>query len=151
LDHYRNLFDAVLIDEFQDTDRVQYEIIKQLVSVHRNLFVVADDDQSIFSWRGANPNNIELFRREFARENVILLTENYRSRPEIIEQARQLINMNFAPAEQLKRKSVQAANQPEASLTGIAFDAVKVENFSSDQEEAAFIIKEIARQMERDA
>ncbi|MBL8192380.1 MAG: ATP-dependent helicase, partial [Blastocatellia bacterium] len=92
LSRYRKAFDAILVDEFQDTDRVQYEILRQLVSDHQNLFVVADDDQSIFSWRGANPTNIDLFLRDFARDNIIVLTENYRSRPEIISQAQHLIS-----------------------------------------------------------
>lgn len=141
LNRFRRSFDAILVDEFQDTDRVQYEILRQLVAEHRNLFVVADDDQSIFSWRGANPTNIDLFVQDFAKENIIVLTENYRSRPEIISQAQQLI----AQHSRLAQKKIQA--------TSTNFDtnlpAIRIDNFASDYEEAEFIIKDIRKQMEK--
>ncbi|MEW6730445.1 MAG: UvrD-helicase domain-containing protein [Acidobacteriota bacterium] len=142
LNRYCRTFDAILIDEFQDTDRVQYEIIKQLVNVHSNIFVVADDDQSIFSWRGANPGNIDLFRRDFACD-LIVLTENYRSYPEILTQAQLLIEQN----PRLADKRLQAIRkQLQTSL-----ETIRVEHFATDYEEAAFIIKEVRRQMERDS
>jgi DNA helicase II / ATP-dependent DNA helicase PcrA len=141
LNRYRKSFDAILIDEFQDTDRVQYEIIKQLAGEHSNLFVVADDDQSIFSWRGANPRNIDLFKHDFAQEQVIVLTENYRSRPEILAQAAMLISQN----PRLNQKGLQAVRSGAQNET----DALRMDHFATDAEEAEFIIKEIRRQMER--
>jgi DNA polymerase III epsilon subunit family exonuclease len=143
LNRYRHTFDAILVDEFQDTDRVQYEIIKMLVNEHGNLFVVADDDQSIFSWRGANPCNIELFRRDFARDHVIVLTENYRSRPEILEQAQMLISQNPRLTEkQLQpiRRDLHSEQSP-----------VRVEQFPTDCDEANFIISEVRNQMAKDS
>lgn len=142
LNRYRRAYDAVLIDEFQDTDRVQYEIIKQLVSEHNNLFVVADDDQSIFSWRGANPSNIDLFCRDFAKENIVVLTENYRSRPEIIEQAKAIINQTS----RIVHKQLQAVRHDWVANA----KPVKAVNFSSDNEEATFIINDIQRQLTED-
>jgi Superfamily I DNA and RNA helicases len=87
-------FTAILVDEFQDTDRIQYEILKMLAEGHRNIFAVADDDQSIFSWRGAHPENVHNFRGDFAGENVIQLDNNYRSSEEIVAQAGSLIVKN---------------------------------------------------------
>ncbi|MBI4852881.1 MAG: UvrD-helicase domain-containing protein [Acidobacteria bacterium] len=141
LNRYRHIFDGILVDEFQDTDRVQYEILRLLVSEHRNLFAVADDDQSIFSWRGANPTNIDLFLKDFARENVIVLTENYRSRREIIAQAQILI----AQHSKLARKNIQASRiDIDSSLLPI-----RIEHFASDYDEAEFIIGDIRQNIEK--
>lgn len=141
LSRYRKAFDAILVDEFQDTDRVQYEILRQLVSDHQNLFVVADDDQSIFSWRGANPTNIDLFLRDFARDNIIVLTENYRSRPEIISQAQHLISQHS----KLTQKNIKAiqVNFP------LDLPAIRLEHFANDFDEAEFIVKDIQSQLEK--
>lgn len=141
LARYRRLFEAILVDEFQDTDRVQYEILRQLVSEHRNLFAVADDDQSIFSWRGANPTNIDLFLKDFAKENVIVLTENYRSRPEIISQAQSLI----AQHSRVTRKNIQAS-RPSFDIN---LQAIRVENFASDYDEAEFVVRDIGEQIKQ--
>jgi|GEM_PF-853890 len=135
LQQYRDSFRAILVDEFQDTDRVQYEIIKMLAEEHRNIFVVADDDQSIFSWRGANPKNIEMFRRDFAGDSCIELEENYRSTPQILEQAEHLIARNS----RFSMKSLVPARDTGAP--------VRLEYFQDETEEAAFIIREILAQM----
>lgn len=142
LNYYRRRFDAVLIDEFQDTDRVQYEILRMLVAEHRNIFAVADDDQSIFSWRGASPQNIDLFRQDFASDNVIVLTENYRSMPEIVKQASSLISQNT----RFKGKRLHASRSDSTGLESVA-----VRQFSTDKEEADFIVSEIRRQIEYSA
>lgn len=140
LNRYRKRFDAVLIDEFQDTDRVQYEIVKQLVSEHRNLFVVADDDQSIFSWRGANPKNIDLFLNDFVKERIIVLDKNYRSHPDILLQAELLISQNHPS----RKKSLHSSRR-EIKTT---VEPVRIERFANDKDEADFIIKEILQQIE---
>lgn len=142
LNYYRRRFDAVLIDEFQDTDRVQYEILRLLVAEHRNIFAVADDDQSIFSWRGANPQNIERFRQDFAGDNIIVLTENYRSMPEIVKQATSFISQNV----HFKSKCLRAS-RPDNNGLG----SVSIHHFSSDNEEAQFLISEIRKQIEYSA
>jgi DNA helicase II / ATP-dependent DNA helicase PcrA len=91
LAEYRHLYPAVLVDEFQDTDPVQYEILNMLTIENKNVFVVADDDQSIYSWRGANPENINRFIKEFKIKTPVFLDINYRSGNKILEAAQRVI------------------------------------------------------------
>ena len=76
LSEYQHLFPAILVDEFQDTDPLQYEIIKMLAEKENNIFVVADDDQSIYSWRGANPENIKQYIQDFEISEIDFLDIN---------------------------------------------------------------------------
>ncbi|HJP36218.1 MAG TPA: UvrD-helicase domain-containing protein, partial [Gammaproteobacteria bacterium] len=94
LDHYRERFWHVLVDEFQDTNALQYGLLRQLVGSDGNLFVVGDDDQSIYSWRGAKVENMQRFQRDFPRNEVIRLEQNYRSTGNILEAANALIANN---------------------------------------------------------
>jgi len=91
LKQYQYLYEAVLVDEFQDTDGVQYEIIRLLAEKHRNIFVVADDDQSIYGWRGASPENIRKYMDDFKIEEPVILKRNYRNSARIINSALPLI------------------------------------------------------------
>ncbi|AEJ61639.1 UvrD/REP helicase [Spirochaeta thermophila DSM 6578] len=91
---YRERFRYILIDEFQDTSILQYHFIKLLAEEHRNLCVVGDDDQSIYSWRGANYENFALFERDFPERKEVKLEQNYRSVQTILEAANQLISHN---------------------------------------------------------
>ena len=91
---YANRFEYILVDEFQDTNTVQYELVKRLASVHGNIFVVGDEDQCIYSWRGANFQNIFNFKKDFPNVQVYKLERNYRSTNEIIQIANNVIKNN---------------------------------------------------------
>lgn len=94
LEKYRNRFTYVHIDEYQDTNRVQYEIARLIVGERSNLCVVGDVDQNIYSWRGADIKNILQFERHFPNANIIMLEENYRSTQTIIEASNDIIEKN---------------------------------------------------------
>ena len=132
LEQYRFLYQSILVDEFQDTDRIQYQIVKKLAEKHKNIFVVADDDQSIYSWRGANPENIRDFIRDFWIEKPLLLEQNYRSGQSIIDTA-QLILEETDRIE--PEKKICSVDQKEANLTALFFD--------QEGQEINFIINKI--------
>ena len=87
-------FQHVLVDEFQDTNLAQYVMLKQLSSYHHNIFVVGDEDQSIYRWRGADYRNVLRFEKDFPKCETILLEQNYRSTQNVLDAARQVIDRN---------------------------------------------------------
>jgi DNA helicase-2/ATP-dependent DNA helicase PcrA len=91
---YQRRFDAVLVDEFQDTNRAQYLLIRHLGERHRNVCVVGDDDQSIYSWRGADVRNMRDFQLDFPDAALVRLEENYRSTQVILDAANAVIAEN---------------------------------------------------------
>lgn len=91
---YQRQFEYIMVDEFQDTNLVQYEIIKQLAGAKQNVVAVADDDQAIYKFRGASLSNIAHFRRDFPQSKLIVLTENYRSGQKILDTAYKFITNN---------------------------------------------------------
>ncbi len=91
---YARRFEHVLVDEFQDTNQAQYVLIKQLVSFHRNFFVVGDTDQSIYGWRGADYRNLQRLEQDFPDTQVIILEQNYRSTQSILDVAMAVINQH---------------------------------------------------------
>jgi DNA helicase-2/ATP-dependent DNA helicase PcrA len=93
-EYYHSLFQYILVDEFQDTNNIQYQLIKLLVNENRNLFIVGDEDQSIYAFRGANIENINKFKKEFKDYHLILLEQNYRSTNNILQAANSVISNN---------------------------------------------------------
>lgn len=94
LQKYQERWPFILIDEYQDTNEAQYTLLKMLVEKSQNIFAVGDPDQSIYSWRGANIQNILHFDRDYPNAKIILLEQNYRSRTTILNAANALINHN---------------------------------------------------------
>lgn len=95
LDRWQNRIRYLLVDEYQDTNSCQYQLVKQLVGVRQALTVVGDDDQSIYAWRGARPENLAKLKDDFPRLKVIKLEQNYRSSGRILRSANQLISNNL--------------------------------------------------------
>lgn len=94
LESYQNRFKYIHVDEFQDTNLVQYEIVKLLGRKHQNVFVVGDEDQCIYSWRGAEFANIIRFQKDFSDVKIFKLEQNYRSKKAILERANRIISFN---------------------------------------------------------
>ena len=94
LDHYQEKFKYILIDEYQDTNSIQYELCKLLASKYKNIFVVGDTNQSIYSWRNADYRNILNFEKDYKGAKVVLLEENYRSTNNILKAANSVIKNN---------------------------------------------------------
>ncbi|MCM8882031.1 MAG: DNA helicase Rep [Candidatus Thiodiazotropha sp.] len=94
LESWQNRIRYLLVDEYQDTNQAQYELVKQLVGVRAAFTVVGDDDQSIYAWRGARPENLTRLQSDFPRLKLIKLEQNYRSSGRILKSANQLISNN---------------------------------------------------------
>ncbi len=93
-EHYQHRFNHVLVDEFQDTNALQYGWLRLLVDIDNTLFAVGDDDQSIYSWRGARVENMQAFERDFKDSKLLKLEQNYRSTATILKAANKLIANN---------------------------------------------------------
>ena len=94
LHYYQDKFHYILVDEFQDTNEVQYKIMYLLAKERKNIFVVGDDDQSIYSFRGAKPSNISMFEKDFSGTKIIKLEQNYRSTSNILDASNSIISQN---------------------------------------------------------
>jgi DNA helicase II / ATP-dependent DNA helicase PcrA len=93
-ERYARKFEYILIDEYQDTNRPQYELMRLLASIHHNVCAVGDEDQSIYSWRGADIRNILEFERDFGDAKIVRLEQNYRSTQPILEAASAVVSNN---------------------------------------------------------
>ncbi|BCR06725.1 DNA helicase [Desulfuromonas versatilis] len=133
LEKYRRRFRYLHVDEFQDTNQVQYRLIHQLAGGHGNLCVVGDDDQSIYAWRGAEIGNILGFERDYPGCTTIRLEQNYRSTRTILEAAGEVVAKNLGR----KGKTLWTENPQGEKIT--------LEPLPDDQEEARFVAAEIAR------
>ena len=110
----RDRYQYVLVDEFQDTNAIQYRLVSALARQHRNLFVVGDDDQSIYSWRGADIRNIRGFQRDFPEARVVKLEQNYRSTRNIVAAALGVIE--HSPGREPKKLWTEANAGPPVAL-----------------------------------
>ncbi len=133
LSRYANRFQYVLVDEFQDTNLVQYKLVKLLVSVHKNLFVVGDEDQCIYSWRGANFHNIFNLKNDFDNVKVFKLEQNYRSSKNILSLANNVISNN---KERLEKRLWTEKDDGLPPVVYSAFD---------ERDEALFVATEIEK------
>ncbi len=132
LEHYRNQFKYVMVDEYQDTNRIQYLLTSELAKLSRNLCVVGDEDQSIYSWRGADIRNILDFEKDFPDTKIIKLEENYRSTANIVKAASALIAQNS-----LRKGKTLFTNNSAGELIRIRLE-------DNEYEEARFVAKTIA-------
>lgn len=132
---YQSRFQYIMVDEYQDTNQAQYELVRLLSLEHGNLCVVGDDDQSIYSFRGADIQNILDFEKDFKRAKIIKLEQNYRSTGNILEAANRVIGNN-----QSRKAKKLWTDQGEG-------EKIIRLNASSEQEEALFIANEIKRQV----
>jgi len=131
LQHYQQRFYHVLVDEFQDTNKIQYLWLKALTQEKGNITIVGDDDQSIYGWRGARVENIQTFHKDFNHTETIRLEQNYRSTANILNAANALISNNFG---RLGKKLWTSDEKG---------DPIKVYHAFNEQEEARFIAARI--------
>ncbi|MEO6271361.1 MAG: UvrD-helicase domain-containing protein [Lautropia sp.] len=130
-EHYQARFRHILIDEFQDTNNLQYRWLRLLAGSQASLFAVGDDDQSIYAFRGANVGNMAAFERDYARDNLIKLEQNYRSHAHILNTANHLIRQNDR---RLGKELWTDAGEGEP---------VRIYEALSDGEEAQWLLEEI--------
>lgn len=135
LEYYQNRFHYIMVDEYQDTNQVQYEFVRLLAGKSKNLCVVGDDDQSIYKFRGATIENIMSFEKSYPNAKVIRLEQNYRSTKNILNAANAVISNN----EERKGKTLWTEN-PEG-------DKIQIHTSSNEQEEAGFVATTILEQV----
>lgn len=138
LEHYQNRFKYILIDEYQDTNKVQYELTKVLSAKNKNICVVGDPDQSIYGFRGSNYKNILNFEHDYKNTKVILLEQNYRSTKNILQVANDVIKNN----KHRKEKQLWTDN-----FDG---DKVKYKRCTDEKEECFFVVNEIKKLIKND-
>ena len=133
LDRYRERFQWLLVDEYQDTNPIQYRLVRLLAGTRKNLCVVGDDDQSIYRWRGADLRNILDFEKDFPGVKVVKLEQNYRSTGTILAAAGRVVEKNRGR----KRKTLWTENP--------AGERIVYRQTADEREEARFVCREIER------
>lgn len=128
---YQKKFKYIMVDEYQDTNHIQYLLVKMLAGEHHNLCVVGDEDQSIYSWRGADISNILNFEKDFPRARIVKLEENYRSSKNIVDAATYLIRNNT----ERKDKTLFTENAPGAPIV--------IRQEANEYDEARFVAARI--------
>lgn len=131
LEYYQNKFQYIHVDEYQDTNKAQYILVKLLAEKFRNLCVVGDSDQSIYGWRGADISNILSFEKDYPDAKVILLEQNYRSTKTILQAANGVISNN------MKRKPKKLWTENDAG------DKIRYYRADTEQDEAMFVTGKI--------
>jgi DNA helicase-2/ATP-dependent DNA helicase PcrA len=129
-------FDHLLIDEYQDTNGLQYRIVKAMADRHRNLCVVGDDDQSIYGWRGAEVTHILSFQNDWPEAKVVRLEDNYRSKAPILELANTLIAHNSTRHKKVLRPSREGGIPP------------KIVRFDNETKEAEEVVRDIRMRLD---
>jgi DNA helicase-2/ATP-dependent DNA helicase PcrA len=137
LEHYQGRFSHINVDEYQDTNPAQYRLVKLLSAGHRNLCVVGDDDQGIYSWRGADLRNILEFEKDYPDAKVVRLERNYRSTRNILEAANHVVSA-IAGRKEKRLWTERAEGEP-----------IKYFFANSGSDEAAFVAVEINRLLEQ--
>jgi DNA helicase-2/ATP-dependent DNA helicase PcrA len=138
LEKYQSRYLHLMVDEFQDTNLVQYELIKKLGGKKQNICVVGDPDQSIYSWRFADLRNILSFEKDFPKAKLVLLEQNYRSTKSILELASRVISAN-----QMRKPKELWTDNEEGELVNV------VETYT-EQEEAQFVVSEVEKLVKED-
>jgi DNA helicase-2/ATP-dependent DNA helicase PcrA len=138
LEHYQERFPYILVDEYQDTNRAQYQLVNLLAAKYRNLCVVGDADQGVYSWRGATIQNLLDFERDYPDAAVFLMEQNYRSTSNILAVANALIEHN------LQRKPKSLWTETEEGELAVRFRG------DNEHEEALFVAEETHRLVEEE-
>lgn len=139
LERYRERFKFILVDEYQDTNRAQYAFLKLMAGEHANIFVVGDDDQSIYGWRGADLRNILDFEKDYPAASLVRLEENYRSTKSILEAANRVIEENI----NRKGKTLRTSRTGGEKLTLV--------ETADEADESGWIVSEIAARLSGEA
>lgn len=133
LDFYQRKFKYIMVDEYQDTNKSQYEFVRLLAASHKNICVVGDDDQCIYAWRGADIRNILEFEKDYPAAKIIKLEQNYRSKANILQAANNVIKNNSRRKDKLLRTESEPGEK------------IKVYRAFSDIEEGRYTAMEIKK------
>jgi len=141
LKEFQSKYKYILVDEFQDTNYIQFELLKLLAAEHRNLTVVGDDDQSIFRFRGASLSNIQSFRKVYPEAKKIVLNKNYRSTQDILDASYQLIQHNNPDRLEVQEEIDKRLKSSIASK-GKSIHLLQFDTLSHEADKVAEIIQE---------